>query len=69
MDIPNKETVINLNKISMKSKSLLVAALLCGVFGVLSLQAQIPYKIKGTWQGGEGEKIYLKEIVSSDSIV
>lgn len=53
----------------MKSKSLLVATLLCGVFGVLSLQAQIPYKIKGTWQGGEGEKIYLKEIVSSDSIV
>ena len=52
----------------MKSKSLLVITLLCGLFGAFSLQAQIPYKIKGNWVGGEGEKVYLKDIVTPDSL-
>ncbi len=52
----------------MKSKLLLIIAMLCGTFGELSLQAQVSYQISGTWKNGEGKKVYLKDFVTKDSL-
>lgn len=53
----------------MRSKLLLIIAMLCGISGEINLQAQVSYQISGTWKDGKGEKVYLKDFVKKDSLV
>ncbi len=53
----------------MKSKLLLLIAMLCGICGSLSLKAQVSYHISGEWKNGNGQKVYLKDYVTKDSLV
>lgn len=53
----------------MKSKLVLLAIMLCGIFGEGSLQAQVSYQISGTWKNGQGNKVYLKDFITADSLV
>lgn len=36
--------------------------------GSLNVQAQVPYRISGKWENGNGETIYLKDYVTKDSL-
>lgn len=38
------------------------------LMGACSVQAQVNYHISGSWKGGNGEKIYLKQFFSPDSL-
>lgn len=53
----------------MKSKLLLIAALLLGALGESDLCAQVSYRIDGTWKNGEGKTVYLNDYIASDSLV